>query len=32
MYRADHLPTVVFHDTPQKANFLGSVDNVNIKQ
>ena len=32
MYRADHLLTVVFTDTPQKAHFWGSVDNVNVKQ
>ena len=25
MYRADHLLTVVFSDTPRKAHFWGSV-------
>ena len=29
---ADHLLTVAFTDTPQKAHFGGSMDNVNIKQ
>ena len=29
---ADHLLTVVFTDTPRKAHFWGSVDNVNVKQ
>ena len=32
MQRAGHLLTVVFSDTPQKAHFWGSVDNVNVKQ
>ena len=32
MQRAGHLHTVVFSDTPRKAHFLGSVDNVNVKQ
>ena len=27
-----HLLTVVFSGTPRKANFWGSVDNVNVKQ
>ena len=30
--RADHLFTAVFTDTPRKAHFRGSVDNVNAKQ
>ena len=32
MQQADHLLTVVFSDTPRKAHFWSSVENVNVKQ
>ena len=32
MQRAGHLLAVVFTNTPRKAHFWSSVDNVNVKQ